>query len=95
MLLMRWIDSIVRLPVMLYSVSTEEVKLATKRNLKRLRAVMEQYGVSTQEVAKILDVSTGRVYGWLTEAQVTPIPTTKLRLLECELKLRKLQRRKR
>ncbi len=80
---------------MLNSVSTEEVKLATKRNLKRLRAVMEQYGVSTQEVAKILDVSTGRVYGWLTEAQVTPIPTTKLRLLECELKLRKLQRRKR
>ncbi len=80
---------------MLYSVSTEEVKLATKRNLKRLRAVMEQYGVSAQDVAKILDVSTGRVYGWLTEAQVTPIPTTKLRLLECELKLRRLQRRKR
>ncbi len=80
---------------MLYSVSTEEVNLATKRNLKRLRAVMEQYGVSTQDVAKILDVSTGRVYGWLTEAQVTPIPSTKLRLLECELKLRKLQRRKR
>jgi len=80
---------------MLNSVSTEEVKLATKRNLKRLRAVMEQYGVSTQDVAKILDVSTGRVYGWLTEAQVTPIPNTKLRLLECELKLRKLQRRKR
>ncbi len=80
---------------MLYSVSTEEVNLATKRNLKRLRAVMEQYGVSTQDVAKILDVSTGRVYGWLTEAQVTPIPTTKLRLLECELKLRRLQRRKR
>ncbi len=80
---------------MLNSVSTEEVTLATKRNLKRLRAVMEQYGVSTQDVAKILDVSTGRVYGWLTEAQVTPIPNTKLRLLECELKLRKLQRRKR
>ena len=80
---------------MLYSVSTEEVKLATKRNLKRLRAVMEQYGVSTKDVAKILDVSTGRVYGWLTEAQVTPIPNTKLRLLECELKLRNLQRRKR
>ncbi len=80
---------------MLYSVSTEEVNLATKRNLKRLRAVMEQTGVSAQEVAKILDVSTGRVYGWLTEAQVTPIPSTKLRLLECELKLRKLQRRKR
>ncbi len=80
---------------MLYSVSTEEVTLATKRNLKRLRAVMEQYGVSTQDVAKILDVSTGRVYGWLTEAQVTPIPSTKLRLLECELTLRKLQRRKR
>ena len=80
---------------MLYSVSIEEVNLATKRNLKRLRAVMEQYGVSPQDVAKILDVSTGRVYGWLTEAQVTPIPTTKLRLLECELKLRKLQRRKR
>ena len=79
---------------MLYSVSTEEVNLATKRNLKRLRAVMEQYGVSTQDVAKILDVSTGRVYGWLTEAQVTPIPNTKLRLLECELKLRKLQRSK-
>ncbi len=80
---------------MLYSVSTEEVKLATKRNLKRLRAVMAQYGVSAQDVAKILDVSTGRVYGWLTAAQVTPIPNTKLRLLECELKLRKLQRRKR
>ncbi len=79
---------------MLYSVSTEEVNLATKRNLKQLRAVMEQYGVSTKDVAKILDVSTGRVYGWLTEAQVTPIPSTKLRLLECELKLRKLQRRK-
>ena len=79
---------------MLYSVSTEEVNLATKRNLKRLRAVMEQYGVSTKDVAKILDVSTGRVYGWLTEAQVTPIPNTKLRLLECELKLRKLQRSK-
>ncbi len=80
---------------MLYSVSTEEMNLATKRNLKRLRAVMEQYGVSAQGVAKILDVSTGRVYGWLTEAQVTPIPNTKLRLLECELKLRKLQRRTR
>ncbi len=80
---------------MLYSVSTEEVKLATKRKLKQLRAVMEQYGVSAQDVAKILDVSTGRVYGWLTEAQVTPIPSTKLRLLECELKLRQLQRRKR
>ncbi len=80
---------------MLYSLLTEEVNLATKRNLKRLRAVMEQYGVLTKDVAKILDVSTGRVYGWLTEAQVTPIPSTKLRLLECELKLRKLQRRKR
>ncbi len=79
---------------MLYSVSTEEVKLATKRNLKRLRAVMEHYGVSTQDVAKILDVSTGRVYGWLTAAQVTPIPSTKLRLLEGELKLRERQRRK-
>ncbi len=56
---------------------------------------MEQYEVSAKDVAKILDVSTGRVYGWLTEAQVTPIPSTKLRLLECELKLRKLQRRKR
>ena len=80
---------------MLNSVSTEEVTLATKRNLKRLRAVMEQYGVSAQDVANILEVSTGRVYGWLTETQVTPIPTTKLRLLECELKLRQLQRRKR
>ncbi len=80
---------------MLYSVSTEEVNLATKRNLKQLRAVMEQYRVSAQDVAKILDVSPGRVYGWLTEAQVTPITNTKLRLLDCELKLRKLQRRKR
>ena len=56
---------------------------------------MEQYGVSAKDVAKILDVSTGRVYGWLTEAQVTPIPNTKLRLLECELKLRQVRRRKR
>ena len=56
---------------------------------------MEQYGVSAKDVAKILDVSTGRVYGWLTEAQVTPIPSTKLRLLECELKLRQVRRRKR
>ncbi len=51
-------------------------------NLKRLRALMEKYDLKGDDVAQRLGVTTRRVYGWLSVGQTTPIPTTKLQLLE-------------
>ncbi len=51
-------------------------------NLKRLRALMEKYDLKGDDVAQRLGVTTRRVYGWLSVGQTTPIPATKLQLLE-------------
>ena len=55
-------------------------------NLKRLRALMQKYELKGDDVAKRLGVTTRRVYGWLSVGQTTPIPTTKLQLLELLLR---------
>ncbi len=51
-------------------------------NLKRLRALMQKFELKADDVARRLGVTTRRVYGWLSVGQTTPIPTTKLQLLE-------------
>ncbi len=51
-------------------------------NLRRLRALMQKFELKADDVARRLGVTTRRVYGWLSVGQTTPIPTTKLRLLE-------------
>jgi hypothetical protein len=43
---------------------------------------MEKYDLKGEDVARMLGVTTRRVYGWLSVGQTTPIPTTKLQLLE-------------
>ncbi len=63
--------------------------MARRGNLRKLRALMERYDVLARDVAKMLGVSENRVYGWLSKGQTTPIPDTKLRLLELELSQRK------
>ncbi len=63
--------------------------MARRGNLRKLRALMERYGVLAREVAKRLGVSENRVFGWLSSGQTAPIPDTKLRLLELELSQRK------
>ena len=55
-------------------------------NLKCLRALMEKYDLKGDDVARRLGVTTRRVYGWLSVGQTTPIPTTKLQLLELLLR---------
>ncbi len=55
-------------------------------NLKRLRALMQKYDLKGDDVARSLGVTTRRVYGWLSVGQTTPIPTTKLQLLELLLR---------
>ncbi len=55
-------------------------------NLKRLRALMKKYDLKGDDVAQRLGVTTRRVYGWLSVGQTTPIPTTKLQLLELLLR---------
>ncbi len=44
--------------------------------------MMEKYDLKGEDVARRLGVTTRRVYGWLSVGQTTPIPTTKLELLE-------------
>ncbi len=58
------------------------MKRSSQANLKRLRAVMTKYDLKGDDVARRLGVTTRRVYGWLSVGQTTPIPTTKLQLLE-------------
>ncbi len=58
------------------------MKRSSQANLKRLRAVMTKYDLKSDDVARRLGVTTRRVYGWLSVGQTTPIPTTKLELLE-------------
>ena len=65
------------------------VGMARRGKLRKLRALMDRYDVLARDVAKILGVSEIRVYGWLSRGQTTPIPDTKLRLLELELSQRK------
>ncbi len=55
-------------------------------NLRALRSLMEKYGLKGDDVARRLGVTTRRVYGWLSVGQTTPIPTTKLQLLELLLR---------
>jgi hypothetical protein len=43
---------------------------------------MKKYDLKGEDVARRLGVTTRRVYGWLSVGQTTPIPTTKLQLLE-------------
>ena len=66
------------------------MKRKSKTKLRKLRALMKRYDVSGKEVGKILKVSEARVYGWLSKGQTSPIPETKLRLLELELGSRKV-----
>ncbi len=61
---------------------------------QRLRALMEKHGLSAKDVAQTLEVSEIRVFGWLSQGLTATITSLSLRLLDCELKLRKLQRRK-
>ncbi len=58
------------------------MKRPNQVNLRRLRALMEKCELKADDVARRLGVTTRRVYGWLSVGQTTPIPTTKLRLLE-------------
>ncbi len=58
------------------------MKRSSQANLKRLRALMKKYDLKGDDVAQRLGVTTRRVYGWLSVGQTTPIPTTKLLLLE-------------
>ncbi len=58
------------------------MKRPNQVNLSRLRALMQKCALTADDVARRLDVTTRRVYGWLSVGQITPIPTTKLRLLE-------------
>jgi hypothetical protein len=58
------------------------MKRPSQGNLRRLRALMERYDLKGEDVARKLGVTTRRVYGWLSVGQTTPIPTTKLQLLE-------------
>ncbi len=50
--------------------------MARRGNLRKLRALMERYGVLARDVAKMLGVSVNRVYGWLSSGQTAPIPDT-------------------
>jgi len=47
---------------------------------------MEKYDLKGDDVARRLGVTTRRVYGWLSAGQTTPIPNTKLQLLELLLR---------
>ncbi len=47
---------------------------------------MQKYDLKGDDVARRLGVVTRRVYGWLSVGQTTPIPTTKLQLLELLLR---------
>ncbi len=47
---------------------------------------MQKYDLKGDDVACRLGVVTRRVYGWLSVGQTTPIPTTKLQLLELLLR---------
>ena len=47
---------------------------------------MQKYNLKGDDVARRLGVTTRRVYGWLSVGQTTPIPTTKLQLLELLLR---------
>ncbi len=58
------------------------MKRPNQVNLRRLRALMQKCELKADDVARRLGVTTRRVYGWLSVGQTTPIPTTKLRLLE-------------
>ncbi len=58
------------------------MKRPSQVNLRRLRALMQKCALTADDVARRLGVTTRRVYGWLSVGQTTPIPTTKLRLLE-------------
>ncbi len=62
------------------------MKRPKQANLKRLRALMKKYDLKGDDVAQRLGVTTRRVYGWLSVGQTTPIPTTKLQLLELLLR---------
>ncbi len=62
------------------------MKRSSQANLKRLRALMKKYDLKGDDVAQRLGVTTRRVYGWLSVGQTTPIPTTKLQLLELLLR---------
>ncbi len=58
---------------------------------QRLRALMEEYGLSAKDVAQILEISKNRVFGWLSHGLTAPITGLGLRLLECELRVRELE----
>ncbi len=58
------------------------MKRPSQVNLRRLRALMQKCELKADDVARRLGVTTRRVYGWLSVGQTTPIPTTKLQLLE-------------
>ncbi len=62
------------------------MKRSSQANLKRLRALIKKYDLKGDDVAQRLGVTTRRVYGWLSVGQTTPIPTTKLQLLELLLR---------
>ena len=62
------------------------MKRSSQANLTRLRALMKKYDLKGDDVAQRLGVTTRRVYGWLSVGQTTPIPTTKLQLLELLLR---------
>ncbi len=61
-------------------------------NLKRLRALIQKYDLKGDDVARRLGVTTRRVYGWLSVGQTTPIPTTKLQLLDLLLRSQESER---
>lgn len=56
-------------------------------NTLRLRELMEQYGVSVEDVGELLSRSPGTIYQY-RGARKQPIPSQLLELLELKLQLR-------
>lgn len=56
---------------------------------EKLRAIMAQHALTAREVADLLKVSPQTVRIWRLETTQRPIPDTKLRLLDLELKARR------
>ncbi len=54
--------------------------------------MVQKYNLKGDDVARRLGVTTRRVYGWLSAGQTTPIPDTKLQLLELLLRSQESER---
>ena len=77
-----------------FRVILQSKTVASKERLKQLRALMDKHGLAAKDVAQILETETHNVYRWLSESQTAPIPKVQLRLLACELELRKYRRKR-